>query len=417
MRNILLFLLALSFACTQASKEDSKPIADMTEEELMAYADELAHKYIMVDGHVDLPYRMEVKGFMIRKEVEDVSVETSGNFDAPKSKRGGLDAPFMSIYIPSSYQQVGGAKEFADSLITMVSQLPEEFPSLFALAKTPEDVQANFEKGLISLPMGMENGAPIEDDIANVKYFFDRGIRYITLTHSKDNQISDSSYDTTFTWNGISPFGEEVIKEMNKTGIMVDISHVTDSAFYDAIRVSKAPVIASHSSCRYYTPDFMRNMNDNMIKKLAENGGVIHINFGSTFLSKESREKFDKMREDLMNYRTEMGLSSEDSAYQAYAKQYAEENDVFADIQIVADHIDHVKELVGVEYIGFGSDFDGVGNSLPVGLKDVSMYPNLIAELLKRGYTEKEIEMICSGNTFRVWNEVIKIAEELSAEG
>jgi membrane dipeptidase len=386
----------------------------MSEEELMQYADSLAHAFIMVDGHVDLPYRMEVKGFMLKKQVEDVSVETEGNFDAPKSKRGGLDAPFMSIYIPARYQETGGAKAFADSLITMVSQLPVEFPNLFGLAMQPSDVEHNFEKGLISLPMGMENGAPIEDDLQNVQYFFERGIRYITLTHSKDNQISDSSYDTTRTWNGLSPFGEEVVMEMNKVGIMVDISHVSDSAFYDVLKIVKAPVIASHSSCRFYTPGFERNMNDDMIKKLGENGGVIHINFGSTFLSKESRDKFDKMREDLINWRTERGLSSDDSVYQAYAQQYAEENDVFADVEIVADHIDHVKELVGVEHIGFGSDFDGVGNSLPVGLKDVSMYPNLIAELLRRGYTEDEIKMICSENTFRVWNKVQEVAAELS---
>ena len=221
----------------------------MTEKEQRQMATDLAQKFIMVDGHVDLPYRMKKKGFMITKEVEDVSIETSGNFDYPKSKRGGLDAPFMSIYVPSGYQVSGGAKAFADSLIDMVSRIPVAFPDMFALANTPEDVQANFDKGLLSLPMGMENGAPIEDDINNVKYFFDRGIRYITLTHSKDNQICDSSYDTTYTWNGVSPFGEQVIEEMNKWGIMVDISHVTDSAAFDALRLTKAPVIASHSSC------------------------------------------------------------------------------------------------------------------------------------------------------------------------
>ena len=351
---------------------------------------------------------------MLKKQLEDVSIETEGNFDAPKAKRGGLDAPFMSIYVPARYQQTGGAKEFADSLITMVSQLPDTFPQLFSLAKSPADVETNFEKGLISLPMGMENGAPILDDLSNVKYFFDRGIRYVTLTHSKDNQICDSSYDTTYTWNGLSPFGEEVVKEMNKVGIMVDISHVSDSAFYDVMEITQAPAIASHSSCRKFTSGFERNMNDDMIRVLAENGGVIHINFGSSFLSKESRDKFAAMREHLVNYAAENNLNRRDSAFQAYAKKYADENNVFADVQIVADHIDHVRDLVGIEHVGFGSDFDGVGDSLPEGLKDASMYPNLIAELLKRGYSEEEIQMICSGNTFRVWNEVQKVASELS---
>ena len=234
----LLFIWISACSAPNNSEQDDVSSSSLTAKELEQKAVELATKYIMVDGHVDLPYRMKKKGFMITKEVEDVSVETAGNFDHPKAKRGGLDAPFMSIYVPSTYQVDGGAKNFADSLIDMVSRLPVAFPDLFALANTPDDISANFQQGLISLPMGMENGAPIEDDIENVKYFYDRGIRYITLTHSKDNQICDSSYDTTYTWNGVSPFGEEVIREMNKWGIMVDISHVTDSAAFDALALT-----------------------------------------------------------------------------------------------------------------------------------------------------------------------------------
>ncbi|MEQ8472771.1 MAG: dipeptidase [Marinoscillum sp.] len=411
--SICLVLLTIVGCSVQKEESEARDVESMTEEELNAYANELAKKYIIVDGHVDLPYRMEVKGFMLKKQVEDVSVETEGNFDYPKAKAGGLDAPFMSIYIPSSYYFDGGAKAFADSLIDMTMAVTTTYPELYAPANSPAEIQANFEKGLISLPMGMENGAPIEDDLANVKYFFERGIRYITLTHSKDNQISDSSYDTTYTWNGISPFGEQVIAEMNKYGIMVDISHVTDSAFYDALQLSKAPVIASHSSCRYFTPGFHRNMSDQMIKDLAENNGVIHINFGSTFLSEVSRDRFDVMDSVMTNYRAETGLSRKDSAYEAYAKKYAMDNDVFADVQIVADHIDRVVELAGIDFVAFGSDFDGVGDSLPKGLKDVSMYPNVIAELLKRGYSEEDIAKICYQNTFRVWNEVIETAKQV----
>lgn len=408
------FLIFVLIGCSvQKEESEVKDVASMTEEELNDYATELAKQYIIVDGHVDLPYRMEVKGFMLKKQVEDVSIETEGNFDYPKAKAGGLDAPFMSIYIPSSYYFDGGAKEFADSLIDMTMAVTTTYPELFAAANSPEEIQTNFDKGLISLPMGMENGAPIEDDLANVKYFFDRGIRYITLTHSKDNQISDSSYDTTYTWNGISPFGEQVIAEMNKYGIMVDISHVTDSAFNDALTLSKAPVIASHSSCRHFTPGFHRNMSDQMIKDLAANNGVIHINFGSTFLSEVSRARFDVMDSIMTNYRAETGLSRKDSAYQAYAKKYAAANDVFADVQIVADHIDRVVEIAGIDFVAFGSDFDGVGDSLPKGLKDVSMYPNVIAELLKRGYTKEDIAKICYQNTFRVWNDVIETAKQI----
>lgn len=410
----LTLLAAAVIGCSPAPKEE-KSISEMSDEELTAMADSLAQAFIIIDGHVDLPYRMNVKGFMITKTVEDVSVETAGNFDYPKAKRGGLDAPFMSIYVPSRYQDTGGSKAFADSLIDMVSRVPVTFPEMFAMANTPAEIEANFAQGLISLPMGMENGAPIEDDINNVKYFADRGIRYITLTHSKDNQICDSSYDTAYTWNGVSPFGEQVIAEMNKWGIMVDISHVTDSAAYDALRLTKAPVIASHSSARKFTPGFERNMPDDLIQAMAENGGVIHINFGSTFLSKESQDKFEKMREDLTNYRAENELATDDSVYTAYANQYAIDNDVYEDVQKVADHIDHVVSLVGIDHVAFGSDYDGVGDSLPKGLKDVSTYPNLIKELLKRGYTPEEIEKICYKNTFRVWNKVQEVAQELQS--
>lgn len=419
MRNLLPILLLISIlsgcSTTSETKDQNK---EQTSDELRAKAEELARKFIIADGHVDLPFRMEVKGFMLKREVEDVSVETSGNFDYPKAKKGGLDAPFMSIYVPSSYQKTGGAKEFADSLISMTVQVATTYPDKFALAYTPKDVIQNFEDGLISLPMGMENGAPIEDDLANVQYFHDRGIRYITLTHSKDNQICDSSYDTVQTWNGLSPYGEEVVKEMNRVGIMVDVSHVSDSAFYDVMKIVKAPVIASHSSVRAYTPGFQRNMNDEMLKVLAANKGVIHINFGSSFLSKTSRDKFNEMRAHLVNYRAENNLNDDDSVYITYeeefTKKFIEENNPFEDIKTAADHIDHVVKLIGIDYVGFGSDFDGVGDSLPVGLKDVSMYPNLIYELLVRGYSEEDIEKICYKNTFRVWNEVIKVANEMS---
>jgi len=409
MRFFILLCLGFLLSCT--SQKNEKAIGEMTDAELHAHADTLAHRFIIVDGHVDLPYRMKVAGFMLRKEVMDVSQETEGNFDYPKSKRGGLDAPFMSIYIPSSYQVKGGAKGVADSLINMTQALTVKFPDLFAPANSPAEIQANFSKGLVSLPMGMENGAPIESDLANVRYFYDRGIRYITLTHATDNQICDSSYDTTRTWNGLSDFGRSVVKEMNRVGIMVDISHVSDSTFYQVMALTDVPVIASHSSCRHFVPGFERNMSDDMIKEMAKNGGVICINFGSTFLSLESREKFDRMDEDLINYKSEMQLTDSDSAYQAYARQYVIDKGLFEDVEKVVDHIDRVVELAGIEYVGFGSDFDGVGDSLPIGLKDVSMYPNVIYEMLKRGYTEEDIEKVCYKNVFRVWNAVEKAAK------
>jgi membrane dipeptidase len=374
-------------------------------------AKKLAHKYIITDGHVDLPYRLRVQNFKLEREYLGIPIETEkGDFDFVRAREGGLDAPFMSIFIPASYQD-GRAKLLADTLIDMVEGITRAHPKYFGLAKTPQEVEANFRKGIISLPMGMENGAPIEGQLENVQYFYDRGIRYITLTHSKDNHICDSSYDDTGTWNGLSPFGRDVVTEMNKVGIMIDISHVSDSAFWQVMALTKAPCIASHSSCRKYTPGFERNMNDEMIKEMGKNGGVIQINFGSTFLDGAIRKDRDEKRQALRELLEKEGLTNSDDAAKPIIEQFGKDNPtLFADVKTVANHIDHVVSLIGVEHVGFGSDYDGVGDSLPTGLKDVSQYPNLIAELLRRGYTKTDIEKMCYKNVWRVWNEVATVA-------
>lgn len=411
MKKTLFTLIATAILLACGEKSEIIDYTLLSDEERLAIAKEIAQNTIMVDGHVDLPYRMKVGGFTLQREILDVSVRTDGgNFDFPRSKEGGLDAPFMSIYIPAIYQERGGAKALADSLILMTERLADTWPDKFALAFSPDDIKKNTQEGKISFPMGMENGAALEDDINNVKYFYDRGIRYITLTHGKDNLIGDSSYDTTRTHGGLSEYGVRVVKEMNKTGIMVDISHVSDDTFYDVVKITEVPVIASHSSARAFTPGFERNMDDDMIKALGKNGGVIMINFGGSFIDGEYNERSREVREHLVNWLAENGLSRSDSAAQAYIQKYTAENNPFPNVSKVADHIDHVKALVGIEHIGLGSDFDGVGDSLPTGLKDVSMYPNLIAELLKRGYSKEDIEKICYKNIFRVWNEVIAAA-------
>lgn len=407
----ILIFIALFFGCEP--QEKLIDYTQMTDEERLKLAIEIAQSTILVDGHVDLPYRMKIGGFTLQREVLDVSVRTpDGNFDFPRAKEGGLDAPFMSIYIPAINQKIPGAsKALADSLILMTERLATSFPAKFAMAYSPDDVEANFEKGLVSLPMGMENGAGIEDDITNVAYFHSRGIRYITLTHGTDNLIGDASYDTTATYQGLSQFGEQVIKEMNRVGIMVDLSHVSDNTFRDALAITKVPVIASHSSVRKFTPDFERNMSDELIQAMAKNGGVMMINFGGSFIDSAYAAGSGQVREHLVNWLAENNLSRSDSIAKAYISSYTAANNPFPTVQRVADHFDHVKNLVGIDYLGLGSDFDGVGDSLPTGLKDVSMFPNLIAELLKRGYTREDIEKICYKNVFRVW----KAAEDFAA--
>ncbi len=373
---------------------------------LKKQAYELAHKFIITDGHIDVPWRLN-DGY------EDLSIRTkTGDFDYIRAKEGGLDAPFMSIYVPSSYQETGGAKEKADSLIDLVSRIADDHPDKFEVATSVADVNRIFGDGKIALPMGMENGAPILDDLSNVQYFYDRGIRYITLTHGKDNLICDSSYDTTNTWGGLSPFGREVVKEMNRVGIMVDISHVTDEVINQVLDMTDVPVIASHSSCRHFTPGFERNMGDAEIVRLKENGGVIQINFGSSFVTQESQEKENQNRERIMAYAKENGLKRGDEKLKSYWEKVSKENPIYADIADVINHFDRVVALAGIDHVGIGSDYDGVGDSLPYGLKDVASYPNLIFHLLKRGYSEEDIEKICYKNVWRVWSAVEETASK-----
>lgn len=392
----------------------SSCVAQNTDESLLKLADKLAHDYIITDGHVDLPYRLRVQNFRLEKEFIGIPIATDeGDFDYVRAKKGGLDAPFMSIYIPASYQKEGGAKELADTLISMVEDIAAAHPDKFGIAFTPADVRQYFEKGMIALPMGMENGAPIGDDLANLTYFRKRGISYITLTHSKNNQICDSSYDEERTWKGLSPYGKKVVAEMNRVGIMIDISHVSDETFYQVLEITKVPVIASHSSCRKYTPNFERNMDDDMIRKMKTNGGVIQINFGSTFLDANIGTQNDALRQSLDSLLTTKGLTHKDEAAKPIIEQFQKDNPkLFSDVEMVANHIDHVVALAGIDYVGLGSDFDGVGDSLPTGLKDVSQYPNLIYVLLKRGYTKEDIEKICYKNVFRVWQTVLDYAEK-----
>lgn len=407
---IAICLFFLLTGCVKVSEKNY--YASLPEDELQHVADSLAQAYIITDGHVDLPYRLKIKRFTLDREYLGIPISTTeGDFDYERARKGGLDAPFMSIYIPSRYQrQPDNGKALADSLINMIEGIVQAHPDKFALARTPAEIQANTRAGKISLPLGMENGAPVGNDLKNVKYFFDRGIRYVTLTHGRDNQICDSSYDSTATWNGLSPFGEQVVAEMNRVGIMVDISHVSDSTFYDVIAITKAPVIASHSSCRRFTPGFERNMSDDMIKELGKNGGVIQINFGASFLDSLARVN-DPLRDSLTEILEEKNLTSADPEAQPIIEQFGKAHrELFSDVERVVDHIDNVVKLAGIDHVGIGSDYDGVGDSLPLGLKDVSAYPNLIAALLKRGYSPEQIEKICYKNVFRVWNKVIEVA-------
>jgi membrane dipeptidase len=361
-------------------------------------ADELAHKYMIVDTHIDLPYQLQEK-------MEDISQGTSGDFDYPRAIKGGLDVAFMPVYTPAEYQEDGTAKTLADETIDLFEGIVKANPDKFAMASSPQDIGEQFGKGKVTLVMAMENGAPIEGDLDNLRHFYDRGIRYITLAHSKCNHICDSSYDDERKWRGLSPFGAELIAEMNRMGMIIDVSHVTDETFYQVMELSTTPVVATHSSCRHFTPGWERNMDDDMIKLLAEKGGIIQITFGGMFVNNQVNREYKQEWEVMDAHIAEKNLQGE--AEDKYIDKYKKDHPISkANVTEVADHIDHAVKLVGIDHVGLGSDFDGVDENVPIGLEDVSCYPNLIYELLKRGYSEQDIKKICSENFLRVWSAI-----------
>ena len=372
-------------------------------------ASEIAQKYLLTDTHIDVPYRLH-SGWV------DVTVSApDGQFDYPRAVEGGLNLPFMSIYTPAEMEKEGGSYELANQLIDSMEAIAARAPDKFMLVYSVADAQKAKQSGRIGLALGMENGSPIDHKLENVQFFADRGISYITLTHGLSNQICDSSYDDNHPWGGMSPFGKDVVREMNRVGVMVDISHVSDDAFWQILDVTRVPVIASHSSARSFTPGFERNMSDEMIVALAKNGGVIQINWGSAFLTARANKYSNTLWDLAEAFEKENGYKDGSPESEKFKKNYREKHPYpYATTAETVDHFDHVIKLVGIDHVGIGSDFDGVGDSLPIGLKDVAAYPNLVAEFLKRGYTEADIAKILGGNLLRVWSEVEAYAQKNS---
>ncbi len=365
---------------------------------------ELAQRFIIIDGHIDAPSTIAEDGADIATGKNTIDI------DLVRANAGGLNAPFMSIYVAADYEEKGGAKARADILIGLMEGVAVQYPDKFEIAVSPKDVRRIAAEGKIAMPLGMENGSPIEGDLQNLKHFYDRGVRYITLAHSKANHISDSSYDENKRWEGLSPFGFEVVRAMNDLGVMVDVSHVTDAAIEDVLSIARAPVIASHSSLRHFTPGFERNLPDELVTAIGENGGVIMINFGSSFLTEEANrysEPRNAVREAQEATTGRLMNSEEISAFNAAWRETHPYP--FAGLNDVLDHIDRTVELAGIDHVGIGSDYDGVGDSLPEGLKDVSTYPVLVQGLIDRGYDDAAIEKILGGNALRVWEEVEKV--------
>ena len=368
-------------------------------------ATRLAQDAVIVDTHIDAP------GMLTDRWMDLGAAAQGREFDYPKARAGGLDVAFMSIYTSPKQDADGTAWQAANEMIDAVEALAQRHPDRFALLRSPGDVERLRAGDRVLLPLGMENGAPLGDDLANVRFFFDRGVRYITLAHSAANRIADSSYALERKWHGLSPFGRQVVAEMNRLGIMVDVSHISDESAREAIALSTAPVIASHSAFRHFTPDFERNISDALAKAVAAKGGVVQVPFGTAFVDPRGAAATQA------HFRAINDFNARNAELRAQGKPELDRDRFDREwaaahpapetpITAVLDQIDYGVKLLGVDHVGIGSDFDGVDGELPDGLRSVADYPNLVAGLQARGYTDDDIRKILGGNLLRVWRAV-----------
>lgn len=331
----------------------------------------------LFDGHNDLPWTMRAKAGSSFAKV-DIRQPTEFHTDIPRIEKGGLKAQFWSVFVPASTATTGNSFVMTMEQIDLVDAMLEHYPEHFERASTAADIRRIAASGKVASMMGIEGGYSIENQLSLIEKFYDRGVRYMTLTHSKTIGWADSATDDP-QHGGLTPFGEEVVREMNRVGMLVDISHVSIETMNDALRVSKAPVIFSHSSARAIC-DHPRNVPDSVLKKLPENGGVVMINFMSGYIAPTAElEKDEKARGTIFD---------------------------------VCDHIEHVIKVAGIDHVGIGSDFDGV-SSLPIGLEDVSRYPYITQILLDRGYNKEQLHKILGGNVLRALEQAEKVSKTL----
>ncbi|WP_457098066.1 dipeptidase [Lysobacter sp. P5_B9] len=364
----------------------------------------LAQDATIVDTHIDAP-----EGLV--DHWDDLALPTPGKeFDYPRAREGGLDVPFMSIYTSADQDDAGTAWQIANAMIDSVEALAQRHPDKFALLRSPKDLKRLQRGGKVLLAMGMENGAPLVDDIGNVAKFHARGVRYITLAHGRNNRISDSATDTQPRWHGLSPFGQQVVKEMNRVGIMVDVSHLSEDAIRQAVELSSVPVIASHSALRHFTPGFQRNLSDENVKAIAAKGGVVQVPFGSMFVDAPAAKAYADYVSAREAYRqAKLAAAAAGQAFTATEPQFPKVAP--GSVAEVLDNIDRIVQLTGgADHAGIGSDFDGVNGALVSELHSVADYPVLVAGLQQRGYKDADIRKILGGNLLRVWSEVERAA-------
>jgi membrane dipeptidase len=366
---------------------------------------------IVIDTHDDTTQRLLAPSFDIGTRHDD------GNIDIPRMREGGLNAIFFSIWIPSKTVGPEAVKKAIDQ-IDAVREAARKHPDDLVLATTADEIRAAKKQNKIAALMGVEGGHMIDNDLAVLRSYAALGVRYMTLTHMGNTDWADSSTDTP-VHNGLTDFGKQVVREMNRLGVMVDISHVSDKTFYDAIATSKAPVIASHSSARALT-ETPRNMTDDMMRALAKNGGVIQINYHVGFLSQEFRE-FEKAHpeaEKEINDEVKKRCGDNEACSLVMGDQVV--RDLMqagklpkVDWTKIIDHIDHAVKIAGIDHVGLGSDFDGA--VMPIGMQDVTHLPQITGALLQEGYSESDIRKILGENTLRVMSEVERVSRQLSS--
>ncbi len=411
-RIVSLFLLALAPLIFSGCRETASSLS--VEERAQALHD----RVLSVDTHCDTAFSLLRTDWKIGDR-HDPGTQRSGRIDLPRMKEGRLDAEFFAAFVgqgprtPEGYER---AKDRALLAVDAVWNMGDEYASLIGVGLGPDDAYRLKKEGKLTAFIGMENGYPVGRDLALVEFFYEKGVRYITLCHSSDNDICDSSTDRREPEdNGLSDFGRDVVAECNRLGMLVDISHASDKSFFDVIAASRAPIIASHSSARAVC-DHPRNLSDEMLRALAKNGGVVQICFlGSYVKTPESSPERDAAIKELEAKFGGSIRSIQDETLRAQARaEFQKINEAFpqsrANVADLVDHIDHVRNLVGIDYVGIGTDFDGGGGL--EGCDDVSGMVHVTEELLRRGYNEKEIEKIWSGNFMRVFRKVIELSEK-----
>jgi membrane dipeptidase len=376
----------------------------------LARARQILSEVPLIDGHNDLPWAVRTQfGFSLDSAHLDRG-QPKLMTDIPRLRAGLVGGQFWSTYTPSSFEGKGAARAALEQ-IDIVHRLVARYPETFALALTADDIERMHQEGKIASLIGLEGGHMIENSLAVLREFYRLGVRYMTLTHSRNTAWADASTDS-MVHRGLTPFGEEVVREMNRLGMLVDLSHVSDSTMWDALRVTQAPVIFSHSSARHFVPH-PRDVPDNVLRAVAENGGVVMVNYYPSFIYKPTYD-YDAQRDEYQRGLFARGWDS--LTVRDSLRAWAVHHPVpLPDLGIVADHIEYMSNVAGIDHVGIGSDLDGIDVN-PIGLEDVSTYPALVAELLRRGWMAGDIKKVVGLNVLRVMRQVEAVAARLQQE-